>query len=46
MKHVRTISRAPSPAEDVEISQILQFVIGVLTAVMTLYVAKEGGTTA
>ena len=46
MKHVHTISRAPRPAEDAQISEILQFVIGVLTAVMAFYVAKEGGATA
>ena len=46
MKHVRAISRAPRPAQDAEISEILQFIIGVLTAIMTLYVAKEGATTA
>ena len=46
MKHVHTISRAPRPAEDAQISEILQFVIGVLTAVMAFYIAKEGGATA
>jgi len=46
MKHVHTISRTPRPAEDAEISQILAFIIGILTAVMTFYLAKEGGATA
>lgn len=46
MKHVRTISKTPGPAEDAEISEILAFIIGVLTAIMTLMQAKEGATTA
>lgn len=46
MKHVRMISKTPRPAADAEISQILAFIIGMLTAVMTLMQAKEGATTA
>ncbi len=45
MKHVRAISRAPRPAQDAEISEILAFLIGVLTAVMALMQAKEGAAT-
>ena len=46
MKHVRMISKTPRPAEDAEISEILAFIIGVLTAVMALMQAKEGAATA
>lgn len=41
MKHIQTISKAPARAADIPVSEIIAFIVAILTAISTLISVKE-----
>jgi hypothetical protein len=44
MRHIKSVSKSPSRAQDIPISDLMAFIVAILSAVAALLAAKEATT--